>query len=77
MGPGGGGGGGGGGGNGFGEGALKGAVSSNSKHILWSRGFRIVQMVHMPHGGQGRGLIAFLIDDIPLGAPQVAYVTFR
>ena len=28
----------------------------------------------LPHGAQGRAPIAFLIDDIPLGAPQVAYV---
>ena len=25
-------------------------------------------------GAQGRAPIAFIIDDIPLGAPQVAYV---
>ena len=40
--------------NGFGEGAEKVTVSSNSKDILWSRGFRIVQMVHMaPWGPRG------------------------
>ena len=32
-------------------------------------------MVHMaPWGPRGRAPIAFLIDDIPLGVPQVAYV---
>ena len=38
-------------------------------------GFRVVQIVHMaPWGPSGRAPIAFLIDDIPLGAPQGVYV---
>ena len=59
----------------MGRGPKKVTVLSNSKHVLWSRGFRIVQMVHMAPWGLRGGLpIAFLIDDIPLGAPQGAYV---
>ena len=54
---------------GSGRGPKKVTVSSNSKHILSGRGFRVIQMVHGPMGAQGRAPIAFLIDDIPLGAP--------
>ena len=28
-------------------------------------------------GAQGRAPIAFIIDDIPLGAPQVAYMSIQ
>ena len=37
--------------------------------------FRVIQMIHMvPWGPRGRVSIAFLIDDIILGAPQGVYV---
>ena len=48
-----------GGGGGGGGSGLKVTVSSNSKHILWSRGFRIVQMVHMAPWGPGEGPHSF------------------
>ena len=42
--------------------------------ILWGRGFSCSNGTHGPMGAQWEGPIAFLIDGIPLGAPQGVYV---
>ena len=53
-------------------------VTVSSTHVSFGVGdSELFKWYTWPHGGpgpQGRAPIAFLIDDIPLGAPQVAYI---